>query len=218
MANVLIADDHELVRAGVRRLIEDLKHTVIGTAADGEEAVEMARRHEPDIVFMDIHMPGMGGLEATHRIRRQVPGCHIIILTAHLEGPLPKTLVEIGVDGFLTKGCSVEEMNTAIKQVESGKRYLSREVGQKLALAAADGETDSPFDLLTAREFQVALMLLTGVPNRDISKALNLSPKTITTYRQRIMQKTGMRSMPELLRLAIQYNLISSTPEPFERP
>lgn len=211
MATVLIADDHELVRTGVRRLIEDLRHTVVGEAATGEEAVEIARQQKPDIAFIDIHMPGMGGFEATNRIRRYHRKCRVIILTAHLEGPLPKTLVEIGVDGFLTKGCSVEEMDTAITDVEGGKRYLSREVGQKLALAAAGGETSSPFDRLTTREFQVALMLLAGEPNRDISELLNLSPKTITTYRQRIMQKTGMRSMPELLRLAIQYNLIAPT-------
>lgn len=209
MAKVLIADDHELVRAGVRRLLEDLRHEVVGEAASGEAAVELTLRSEPDVALIDIHMPGVGGLEATQRIRRLRPECRVIILTAHLEGPLPRTLLEVGVDGFLTKGSSIEEMENAISQVLRGKRYLSQDVAQKLALASVDGQTRSPFDRLTGREFQVALMLLAGEPNRRISEALTLSPKTVTTYRQRILTKTDTRSLPDLLRLAIQYNIVA---------
>jgi len=214
MATVLIADDQTLVRIGVRRLLEDLEHTVVGEAASGEEAVELACQHRPEIAFVDVHMPGAGGLEATQRIRRHVKGCRIIILTAHLEGPMPRTLVELGVDGFLTKGCTVDEMGAAISHVLGGKRYLGREVAQKLALAAVGGEKQSPFDRLTAREFQVVLMLLDGATNRAISETLNLSPKTITTYRQRILRKTGTRTLSDLLRLAIQYELITPGREP----
>ena len=210
MADVLIADDHELVRTGVRRLLEDLNHRVVAEASSGEEAVDLARRTAPQIAIIDIHMPGMGGLEATQRIQRQHSGCRVIILTAHLEGPLPRTLLEVGVDGFLSKGSSLEEMDNAIRHVLRGKRYLGQEVAQKLALAAVDGHKRSPFDRLTGRELQVALKLLAGEPNRSISASLNLSPKTVTTYRQRILGKTGTRSLPELLRLAVQYNLISS--------
>lgn len=219
MARVLIADDHELVRAGVRRLLEDLQHVVVGEAATGEEAIQLAARHAPEIAFIDIHMPGMGGLEATQRIRRQQEQCRVIILTAHLDGPLPRTLLEVGVDGFLGKGSSIEEMDHAIRQVQGGKRYLSQEVAQKLALASVEGNTGSPFDRLTSRELQVALMLLDGDTNRHISQTLSLSPKTVTTYRQRILTKTQCRTMADLLRLAIQYNLISSgreLPENFQ--
>lgn len=210
MARVLIADDHELVRAGVRRLLEDLNHQVIGEADSGEEALELSRRHAPEIAFIDIHMPGMGGLETTQRIRRHLPDCRVIILTAHLEGPMPRTLLEAGVDGFLTKGSSISEMERAISQVSCGKRYLSQEVAQKLALAAVEGTYESPFDRLTRRELQVTMKLLGGEANWQIAEELNISPKTVTTYRQRILGKTGTRCLPELLRLAIQYDLIAT--------
>ncbi len=209
MARVLIADDHELVRAGIRRLLEDLEQTIVAEAATGEEAVDLARRQRPEIAFIDIHMPGMGGVEATRRIRRHLPSCCVIILTAHLDGPLPRTLLEGGVDGFLAKGSSVDEMAEAIAQVLQGKRYLGHQIAQRLALAAVEGERESPFDRLTNRELQIALKLLAGEPNRVIAEELILSPKTVTTYRQRILNKTGCRTMAELLRLAIQHNLVS---------
>lgn len=209
MARVIVADDHEVIRVGVRRLLEDLRHTLVGEARNGEEAVELACRQQPDVAFIDIHMPGMGGLEATRRIRRHRPGCRIIVLTAHLEGPIPRTLLEAGVHGFLSKGASLDEMGTAIHEVQHGRRYLSHEVAQKLALAAVEGRTESPFDRLTKREFQIALKLLVGEPNQQIAEELHISPKTVTTYRQRILYKTASRSMAELLRLAIQFRLVS---------
>lgn len=206
-ATVLIADDHELVRTGIRRLLEDIGCEVVAEAASGEEAVAAARTRRPDLALIDIHMPGIGGLEATQKLRRVHPECRVIILTAHTEGPLPRALLEVGVAGFLTKGCTVDEMNEAITKVRRGERYISRDVAQKLALASVTGEQRTPFDRLTSRELQVALMLIAGEPNRDISQALRLSPKTVTTYRQRILRKVGVRTLPELLRLAIQYNL-----------
>lgn len=206
-ATVLIADDHELVRTGIRRLLEDIGCEVVAEAASGEEAVAAARTRRPDLALIDILMPGIGGLEATQKLRRVHPECRVIILTAHTEGPLPRALLEVGVAGFLTKGCTVDEMNEAITKVRRGERYISRDVAQKLALASVTGEQRTPFDRLTSRELQVALMLIAGEPNRDISRALRLSPKTVTTYRQRILRKVGVRTLPELLRLAIQYNL-----------
>lgn len=213
-ATVLIADDHELVRTGIRRLLEDIGCEVVAEAATGEEAVAEARVHRPDLALIDIHMPGIGGLEATQRLRRIHPECRVIILTAHTEGPLPRALLEVGVAGFLTKGCAVDEMNEAITRVRRGERYISRDVAQKLALASVTGDQRTPFDRLTSRELQVALMLIAGEPNRDISQALRLSPKTVTTYRQRILRKVGVRTLPDLLRLAIQYNLTPPDPAP----
>lgn len=208
--SVLIADDHELVRTGIRRLLEECDCQVVAEAATGEQAVELAREHRPDIGLIDIQMPGIGGFEATQKIGRVHPDCRVIILTAHSEGPLPRTLLEIGVSGFLSKGCAFAEMNEALHKVLSGQRYLSQDVAQKLALNAVEGESTNPFDRLTSRELQVALMLLAGEYNREISATLSLSPKTVTTYRQRILHKVGVGSLAELLRLAIQYNLASS--------
>ncbi len=206
-ASVLIADDHALVRTGIRRLLEDLDCTVVAEVATGEDAVEQVRVLRPDIALIDIQMPGIGGLEASQRVRRFVPECRVVILTAHGEGPLPRALLETGVAGFLTKGCAFEEMNEAIRKVSRGERYVSQDVAQRLALDAVAGGDANPFDRLTARELQVTLMLIAGENNRDISQALRLSPKTVTTYRQRILGKLELRSVADLLRLAIRHHL-----------
>lgn len=209
-ATVLIADDHELVRTGLRRLLEELDCKIVAEAASGEEAVAAARAHRPDIALIDIHMPGIGGLEATQKLQRIHPGCRVVILTAHPEGPLPRALLEIGVAGFLTKGCSVDEMHEALRKVRNGERYVSREVAQSIALNAVQGARSSPFERLTARELQVALMLLAGEANRDIAATLRVSPKTVTTYRQRIFRKVGVRTIQDLLRQAIRFGLTSA--------
>lgn len=209
-ATVLIADDHELVRTGLRRLLEELDCEIVAEAASGEEAVAAAREHAPDIALIDIHMPGIGGLEATQKLQRVHPGCRVVILTAHPEGPLPRALLEIGVAGFLTKGCSVDEMREALNRVRAGERYISREVAQSIALDAVQGGQSSPFERLTARELQVALMLLAGEANRDIARTLRVSPKTVTTYRQRIFRKVRVRTIQDLLRQAIRFGLTSA--------
>lgn len=206
-ATVLIADDHELVRTGIRRLLEDIGCCVIAEVSDGGQAIARARELMPDVAMLDVHMPGIGGLEATRKIRRFHPQCRIVVLTAYTEGPLPRALLEAGIDGFLTKGCTLDEMDEAISRVRRGERYISRDVAQKMALAALDGESGNPFDRLTPRELQVALMLLAGGLNRTISESLQLSPKTVTTYRQRILRKTGVRTQTDLLKLAIRYNM-----------
>lgn len=211
---ILIADDHELVRTGLRRLLQDLDCTIVAEAATGEEAVEAARATEPEIALIDIHMPGIGGLEATQKLHRTSPQCRVVILTAHPDGPLPRALLEIGVAGFLTKGCSVEEMHEAIRKVKAGGRYVSQEVAQSIALEAVSGNDASPFDRLTPRELQVALMLLAGEANRDISRTLQVSPKTVTTYRQRIFTKVGVRTIQDLLRQAIRFGLTSAEHTP----
>lgn len=213
-ATVLIADDHELVRTGIRRLLEDIGCQVVAEVPDGEGAVAAVRSKRPDIALIDIHMPGVGGLEATHRIRRIHPQCRVIVLTAYTEGPLPRALLEAGISGFLTKACALEEMDAAITRVLGGERYISHDIAQKLAFASVRGDTGNPFDRLTPRELQVALMLLGGGLNRDISAALQLSPKTVTTYRQRILRKIGVRSQTDLLRLAIRYNVAISDDTP----
>lgn len=206
-ATVVIADDHELVRTGIQRLLEDLGCHVVAEVGDGDQALEEIRAHAPDIALLDIHMPTLGGLEVTQKIQRFHPECRIIILTAYSEGPLPRALLEAGIDGFLTKGCTLEEMREAIARVSRGERYIGQDVAQRMALDALKGDAASPFDRLTPRELQVALMLLAGRVNRRIAQTLQVSPKTVTTYRQRILHKLEVSTETELLRLAIRYNI-----------
>jgi two-component system, NarL family, invasion response regulator UvrY len=209
MTRILLVDDHELVRTGIRRLLEDnIGITVVDEAASGEEAVAMVRANPPDLVLMDINMPGIGGLEATRKIGQIAPELPVIVLTVHTDDPFPSSLLKAGASGYLHKGCRVEEIDQAIRQVMQGKRFISPVVAQNLVLTHLPGEQESPFEALSQREMQVMLMLLKGLRAQDISNQLCLSPKTISTYRHRLFEKLNVRTDTELTRLALRYGML----------
>jgi len=208
MINVLLVDDHELVRTGIKRLLNDARGIRVYAEVDsGEAALEAVRGKRPDVVLMDVSMPGIGGLEATRRLTQNYPDLKVIILTVHTDDPFPGQLLKAGAVGYLSKGCSVDEMVTAIKQVNQGERYISPMVAQTLALSLLPG-SDSPFEKLSQRELQVMLMLMQGQKLTDISDKLCLSPKTVSTYRYRLYDKLGVRSDAELTRLAIRHGML----------
>jgi two-component system invasion response regulator UvrY len=212
LIKLLLVDDHGLVRRGIRRLIED--HSVkegvevIAEAATGEEAISVVRECTPDVVLMDVNMPGIGGLEATRRMLRINPQLKIIVLTVHAQGPFPKRLLEAGAVGYLTKGCAVDEMMTAVKRVVQGKRYIATEIAQQLALSLLPGADKSPFDTLSPREMQILLMITQGHQIQNISRKLCISPKTVSTYKSRLQRKLNVKSDVELVRLAIQHGML----------
>ncbi|MDD3517433.1 MAG: response regulator [Chromatiales bacterium] len=218
MIRVLLVDDHDLVRMGVRRLLEDRSGQagieVIAEAASGEQAIEAAREHRPDVVLMDVDMPGMGGVEATRRLRAHWPAMKVLILTVHDDGPFPRWLLEAGASGYLTKGCHADEMALAIRRVMEGQRYLSPEIAQTLALSLLEKDESSPLDRLSQREHQILVMLTQGQSIQAISDALCLSPKTISTYKARMQEKLGVDGDAELFRLAVKLGLIRVDPEP----
>ncbi|GAB4348831.1 MAG: UvrY/SirA/GacA family response regulator transcription factor [Gammaproteobacteria bacterium] len=208
---VVLADDHELVRTGVRRILEDASGiTVVAEASSGEQAVKAANAHKPDVVLMDIHMPGIGGIEATRKILRATPTTKVIALTVHGDKPYAVQLLKGGAQGFLTKGCPAEEMIKAIRTVHAGQRYIGTDVAQDLALSLLPGSAESPFDTLSQREMQVLLMLTEGQSIQEISDRLCLSPKTISTYRYRLYDKLGVENDVELIRLAISHGIVES--------
>lgn len=212
MIGVMLVDDHDLVRTGIRRLLEDRaskQHIqVVAEAATGEEAIEQVRSEHPDVVLMDVNMPGIGGLEATRRMLQINPQLKLIALTVHAEGPFPRRLLEAGASGYLTKGCGADEMITAIKKVYHGERYIAAEIAQKLAFSTLPGSESSPFDLLSQREMQILLMIARGSRTGEISKQLHLSPKTVSTYKSRLYDKLEVGSEAELVRLALQHNVL----------
>ncbi|WP_461534807.1 UvrY/SirA/GacA family response regulator transcription factor [Spongorhabdus nitratireducens] len=211
MIRVLIAEDHEIVRAGIARMLEDIDGvTVIGQVASGEDAVTAARVLEPNIVLMDVRMPGIGGLEATRRIVRISPLIRVIALSALIQAPFPSKLLEAGACGYLTKGSSLEEMEKAIRMVNEGKRYINPEIAQQLAISALDREPASPFDCLSHREMQITLMLVHCERVQAISDKLYLSPKTVNSYRYRIFEKLAITSDVELTHLAIRHGLVEN--------
>ena len=209
MINVMLVDDHGLVRNGIKRLLNDIDGiTVIAEAETGEQAIRQVRQQRPDVILMDISMPGIGGLEATRKITRALPGVKVIAVTIHDDDPFPARLLEAGAAGYLTKGCEVREIISAIRSVYSGKQYITPDVAQKLALTFVNKGEKTPLERLTRRETQVMLMIVKGGSNKEISTRLCLSPKTTSTYRYRLFDKLGVTNDVELTRFAIRYGLI----------
>ena len=211
MISVLLVDDHVLVREGLKSLLQNVKGIkVIGDAKSGEEAVDISKQKSPDVVIMDVRMPGIGGLEATKKILRSNPETKIIALTVMDEEPIPSIFLQAGASGYLTKGSDLEEMLRAIKSVYAGKRYLTSEVAQQLALKHVSDDNSSPFDNLSEREVQIMLMITSGQKVQEISDKLFLSPKTINSYRYRLFSKLTVKSDVELTRLAMRHGIIDN--------
>lgn len=199
-----------LVRTGIKLILGTTPNIkVIGEADSGEEAVDWCRKKQCDVILMDMVMPGIGGLEATKKILRYNPDAKIIVLTIQTEEPYPTKIMQAGASGFLTKGAEPEEMIRAIKDVASGKRFISPSVAQQIALSNVSSiDTESPFKSLSEREPQITEMIAKGLKAGDIAERLNLSPKTVNSYRYRIFDKLNLKGDVELTRLAIRCGIV----------
>jgi two-component system invasion response regulator UvrY len=214
MIKLMIVDDHQLVREGLRSIIESAGDLAVVAEADsGEDAIAQAQKGAaPDVVLMDINMPGgMGGIEATRRLVRLLPQTRIVALSALSEEPLPTQLHDAGAVGYLTKGCPARELLDAIRAVDRGLPYVDARLAQRRMVAGWRGTRETPFAELSAREMQVALMILDGRRNHEIAECLSLSQKTVSTYRQRIFEKLDIGTDVELTRLAYRHGLIMET-------
>jgi len=209
---VLVVDDHDLVRTGTSRMLADISGLqVIGQADSGEDAIRKARELKPDVVLMDVKMPGIGGLEATRKLLRSYPDLKVIAVTICEEDPFPTRLLQAGAAGYLTKGAALEEMVQAIRMVFGGQRYISPQIAQQLALKSFQPQlSESPFDLLSEREIQIALMIANCQKVQSISDKLCLSPKTVNTYRYRIFEKLSITSDVELALLAVRHGMVDT--------
>ncbi len=212
MIKVYLVDDHELVRTGIRHILEDVRgFQVIGEAVSGEQAVQWCRDNHPDVILMDMNMPGIGGLEATKKIIRYNPDAKIIVLTVQTETPFPLKVMQAGAVGYLTKCSASDEMINAIKAVSCGQRYISPEIAQQIALSQVSISTpDNPFKALSDREMQITMMITKGNKVQDIAERLNLSPKTVNSYRYRLFEKLNISGDVELTRMAIRYGILDA--------
>ncbi|MGH8491683.1 MAG: UvrY/SirA/GacA family response regulator transcription factor [Moraxellaceae bacterium] len=211
MIKVLVVDDHDLVRMGITRMLSDISGIkVVGEAATGEEALRLARELNPQVVLMDVKMPGIGGLEATRKLLRQDPDVRVVAVTVCDEEPFPSRLLKAGAAGYLTKGAALEEMIKAIRAVASGQRYISPEIAQQLALKNLEEERSSPFEVLSEREMQITMMIVNCQKVQEISDRLFLSPKTVNSYRYRIFEKLSIDSDVELTLLAVRHGLLNT--------
>ena len=207
---IMVVDDHDLVRHGLKSLLSSQEGIeVIADVSSGEQAIDYCRNNgdDLDIIMMDINMPGIGGLEATQRIQKSWGHIGIVIVSVHNDGALPKRLLSGGARGYLSKGNKLDEMITAIHDVHAGGCYIAKDIAQQLALSALPGEKNH-FDLLSQREVQVLMMIAEGKRNNTISETLNLSPKTISTYRKRLHEKLDVCSDIEMLHLALKNGLL----------
>ncbi len=216
MIRVLVVDDHELVRSGITRMLADNPDIdVLGQSASGEDAIAFVRKDRPDIVLMDIRMPGIGGLEATRRILRIDDTIRVIVVTVCADDPYPARVMQSGASAYITKGADIQEMVRAIRMAHSGQRYISPEIAQKMALKQLGGDKDeegelSLFDRLSEREMQIAMMVVDCQKVQNISDKLCLSPKTVNSYRYRIFEKLEISSDVELALMAVRLGLLDA--------
>jgi two-component system invasion response regulator UvrY len=209
MIDVLLVDDHELIRTGLRFILDDARGIrVTAEAESGEVAIELVRAKRPDVIVMDINMPGIGGIEALHRLLHMDADLRVIVLSVQGNDPYPAKLLQMGACGYLTKGCPAEELVRAVRTVGAGERYVSADIAQKLALAILPGRNPSTvIESLSQREMQVLLMVAEGFDLQEIADKLCVSPKTIGTYRHRLYDKLGASNDVELTHFALRHGI-----------
>lgn len=205
---VLVADDHDLVRTGiVRMLADDPEIDVVGEAICGSSAISEAKKLDPDVILLDVNMPNMNGIEATKKIK-QLGNIKVLAVSSLNSEPYPSMLLKAGVDGYITKGTPMPEMIGAIKKLSTGSKYFSSDIAEQLAQVLLSDNASTPFDLLSEREKQVAMMVVNCKSIQEIADTLFVSTKTINTYRYRIFEKLGIDSDVKLTHLAIRHGLI----------
>ena len=211
MIKVLVVDDHALVRMGVRRLLEGLTDMkIVAEAESGEAALALVKTHHPDVVLLDMKMPGMDGWEVTRRLMKSNQQIKVIAISAICTEPLPSRVLQLGAMGYLTKDSGAEEIATAIRRVFKGEIYLSPEIAQKMAINSLNPAQETPFEALSEREMQVMFMITAGMTVKEISEKLFLSGKTVNGYRYNIFEKLSIKNDVELTYLALKHHVIEN--------
>jgi len=215
MIRIAIVDDHDLVRAGIRAILEqDAQFQIVGETGDGQDAIRLISSLRPDVVLMDVHLPGgISGLDATETIVKDCPEVKVIILTQYENREYIRRALRIGARGYILKRSAASELKEAIRTVHAGQRYLHPSVADELVELLTTGRTmedsEDDYDRLTPREKQVFKLLAEGKTSRDISKYLTISLKTAMTHRTNVMEKLNMHTRSELIRYAVRKAVIS---------
>ncbi len=206
---VLVADDHTVVRQGIRHVLEqEPGFTVVAEAATGTEALAAAERHRPDVVVLDISMPGESGLTLAARLRDLLPDTRVLILSMHDNTEYVLESVRSGADGYLLKDSAATELRSAVRAVQRGESWFSPAVASRLSAALRGGTAPGALDQLTAREREVLAGVARGCTNKEIAAELGISHRTVETHRESLMRKLGIRTVAGLTRLALEQGLI----------
>jgi len=206
---ILIADDHAVFRRGLKEtLSETFAKIVFGEARTAQETFELAQRQDWDVIILDISMPGRSGLDILDDLRRSRPRIPVLLLTMHPEQQFARRALKAGAAGYLTKDSVPDELKEAIKRIVAGGRYVSATLAETLAVDLTRGADLPLHELLSDREFQVLRMIASGKTVKEVADELSLSVKTVSTYRSRILEKTGMKTNADLIRYALQTQLV----------
>lgn len=207
MIRLLIADDHPVVREGLRRVVESAAFQVVGEATNGDDLLARAAEVQADVVLLDITMPGPGFVEVIQRLRQLRPNLRVLVLSVQPEDQFGLRVLQAGAAGYLSKNQSPEQLVAAIRRVVGGGRYVSPALAEQLASVVAKGDNRPPHELLSAREYQVLCLIGAGKSVKEVAAAMSLSPKTVSTYRTRVLEKTGLKSNAEIIRYTIENSL-----------
>ena len=210
---IVLADDHPVVRAGIRAELERMPHVeVLGEVGDGRAALEMVKAKHPDIVFMDISMPGLNGLETTARIHKEFPEVRVIIISRHENEEYYWQALRAGACGYLLKKAAIAELGTALQRVAGGEIYLSRDISARLLKKFPlhqIAHSKSPLEQLTARQREILQLIAEGQTTKAIALTLHVSPKTVEYHRAKLMERLNLRDIPGLVRFALRSGLIT---------
>ena len=210
MIRVLIVDDHAIVRRGLRELLSDeFRGAAFGEASNAQQAMEQIWKKEWDVALLDITLPGRSGLDFLKEVRAARPGLRVLVLSVHPEDQFAVRVLKAGAEGYLTKDSAPEELVNAIRKILAGGKYVSPTLAEKLALGLRRDSTHAPHETLSDREYQIMCCIASGKTVKEIAGELSLSPKTISTYRARILEKLGVKNNAEIIRYAIQNNLVA---------
>lgn len=209
MIRILVADDHPIVRQGLKQIIADFPDMVVAAeAADGQEVLNHVWKDEFDVALLDISLPDRNGLDILKQLKSRKPGLAVLLLSVHPEEQYALRGLKAGASGYITKDRAPDELISAIRAAASGKKYISPSMAQTLAAAPDMAGESLPHHLLSDREYSVMLLIAAGKSNKVIAEQMSLSPKTVSTYRSRILKKMGLKTDAEIVRYAIENQLL----------
>ena len=212
MIRVALVDDHTIVREGLKKILAlESDISVDAEAGSAEQALIIAREHPPDVLLLDISLPGRSGLDVLYDLKSSAPGMGILVLTMHPEQLLAVRSLRAGASGYLNKDAAADELVKAVRRIHAGGRYITPAVADHLLFAFQNPDSDAPHELLSDREFQVLRLIAEGRKNQEIGEKLAISSRTVGTYRARILEKLRLKTTAELVRYAIMHDLLGET-------
>jgi len=213
MIRVAVVDDHTIVREGLKKILSlESDFSVVGEAGSSQRALEVVETEHPDILLLDISLPDRSGLDIIHDLRRRFPQMGILVLTMHPEQMLAVRSLKAGASGYLNKDAAAEELVQAVRRIHAGGRYITQSVADHLLFSYQNPSSEQPHEHLSDREYEVMLLIARGRRNREIAAELNISARTVGTYRVRILEKMQMESTAEIIRYALDHDLLESSP------